>query len=394
MNPKAFIKKHHDKRIRNGHLWVYSNEIERIEGECSGGDIIDIHLADDSFFAKGFYNKHSLISLRILSYKKSKKLKDLFQERFQKAFELRNLLYPGKDSFRLVFGESDLLPGLIVDKYNSTFVLQVNSVGMERNIDIITGILKEDFNAKNIFTKSDSAFRKMEGLSEVDIIYSGAKEKEIISDGTVSFNVDFEASQKTGFYFDQTINRITASKLCSGKDVFDGFCNSGGFGLHALKQGAKSVTFADSSAEQLAQVRNNITLNSLSSDACHFHESDLFDLLEKLKSEDRSFDVVMIDPPAFAKNKKNIPTAIKGYRKLHKLAFGVIKGEGFLVTTSCSHHISESEFEDIINDAAVLSNRSLKLIHKASAAPDHPKLSSMPETAYLKFLIYHVSSMS
>ncbi len=290
----------------------------------------------------------------------------------------------------MVFSESDFLPGLIIDKYNSTFVLQVYSAGMEKNIGILVDILKEDFSAENIFTKNEDYLRKLEGIASEDNIYLGNRKSELISDGLIQYEIDFEKGQKTGFYFDQSDNRFFIERLSAGKNVLDAFCNSGGFGLHAAKAGAASVVFVDSSANEIQSAENNFRLNGLSVDA-HFIKDDIFDYLEKCIKEKRTFDIVMIDPPAFAKNRKSIPVAKKGYEKLNRLAMHALNENGFLVTSSCSHHISEADFRQVVNLSAGRANRKVQELYFNGASLDHPVLPSMPETAYLKFGVYLVS---
>lgn len=386
---EIFLKKHEDKRLLSGHLWVFSNEIEKNEGDPQNGDIVQIFDSNNIFLGTGFYNKNSLIAVRIFSRGKVDNLYEYFKELLGKAYKLRKDFYPEKESFRFVFSESDYLPGLIIDKYNNTFVLQIYSFGMQKNVDVILKILKEDYSAENIFTKNESYFRKLEGLPENDEIFLGSVSNEIINDGSIRFNIDFVKGHKTGFYFDQSDNRFFIEKLCSGKTVADLFCNSGGFGLHAAKAGAASVTFADSSASEIENVKTNIELNNIKC-PIEFATTDIFDFLEKCISQNKKYDVVMIDPPAFAKNKKALPKAKKGYEKLNKLALQVLNDSGYLVTSSCSHHLLKGEFIRIVNSAALKAGKVIQLIKFNSASLDHPELPGMNETAYLKFLVFRI----
>ncbi len=280
MNAKVHLKKNEERRIKTGHLWVFSNEIAGTEGDPQNGGLTDLYDYRKNFLGTGFYNKNSLIALRLLSSVKTEDLKELFRTRLTSANELRKNLYPGRDSYRMVFSESDFLPGLIIDKYNSTFVMQVYSAGMEKNINMLADILKEDFSAENIFTKNEEYLRKLEGIDAEDKIYLGEKKSEIINDGSLKYEIDFEKGQKTGFYFDQSDNRFFIEKLSPGKTVLDAFCNSGGFGLHAAKAGAASVAFVDSSSTETGSAENNFKLNGLTSDA-GFITGDVFDFLEK-----------------------------------------------------------------------------------------------------------------
>jgi len=389
MNSKLFLKKNEERRIKAGHLWIFSNEIDKVENNPENGDSVEVYDAKNEFLGTAFYNKNSLISGRILSSDHIKDFKSFIKERILKAYSLRKEFYPGNESYRLVFSESDFLPGLIIDKYNQTFVLQIYSFGMQKNIQTIVEVLKEDLNAENIFSKNEEYFRRLEGLPETDELYLGEIKTEIINDGSVYYKIDFQKGQKTGFYFDQRDNRTFIEKFVKGKNVIDAFCNSCGFGLHAARTGAESIVFVDSSSFEIKSAKENFALNNFSNKA-DFIVGDVFDYFEKLSSEKKKFDVVMIDPPAFAKSKKNLKTAIKGYEKLNKLSMNLVERGGFLLTSSCSYHLSKEEFIQIISRAAVKAQRKIQLIHFNGASLDHPQIPSMIETSYLKFAIFKV----
>lgn len=389
---RAYLKRNEDFRIRHGHLWIFSNEIGRVEGNAQNGDITEVYDSRDNFLGCGFYNKNSLISIRLLSYKFTDEFYQLAKERILKAYGLRKSLYPNRESFRLVFSESDFMPGLIIDKYNNSFVLQVYSYGMQKNIEDIVRVLKDELKAENVFTKNESYFRKLEGLPEEDNTYLGEQKPEIIDDGQVKYKIDFEKGHKTGFYFDQSDNRFFIERLVKGKTVVDAFCNSGGFGLHALNAGAVSVDFVDSSAGEMENVKANYKLNNFSAQA-GYYVSDVFDYFDKCNAEKKQYDVVMIDPPAFAKNKKSLPVAKKGYEKLNKSALSLIKEDGFLVTSSCSYHLKKDEFVEILGSASVKAGKFVQLLHFSGASLDHPYLPSMEETSYLKFAVLKVNTL-
>ncbi len=390
MNAGIQLKKNEERRIKTGHLWIFSNEIISTEGDPQNGDMVEVYDSRNNFLGTGFYNKNSLIAARLISSGKVDDLKAHLLRRLTAAYELRKNLYPGRDSFRMVFSESDFLPGLIIDKYKSNFVLQVYSAGMEKNIGLLTDILKDEFSAENIFSKNEEYFRKLEGIPIENKTYLGEMKNEIISDGAIKYEIDFEKGHKTGFYFDQSDNRFFVERLSAGKNVLDAFCNSGGFGLHAIKAGASSVVFVDSSSNEVQSAENNYKLNGFSSDS-HFVTSDVFDYLGKCINEKQTFDLVMIDPPAFSKNRKSVPVAKKGYERLNRLAMQVVRENGILVTSSCSHHISETEFRQIVNQAAGKAGRVVQELYFNGASLDHPILPSMPETSYLKFGVYLVS---
>jgi 23S rRNA (cytosine1962-C5)-methyltransferase len=384
---KITLKKNEERRLKNGHLWVFSNEIYKTDEGILNGDLVMVCDSKDSLIGTGFYNKNSLIAVRILSTGKIDNLKAVLRIKILNAWHLRKDLYPERNSYRLTFSESDYLPGLIIDKYNNTFVLQVYSAGMEKNIGAIVEILKEDLNAENIFFKNEEYFRTLEGLSIEDKVYLGAVKNEVINDGSVSYNINFEKGHKTGFYFDQSDNRFYIERLVKGKFVLDAFCNSGGFGLHALKGGASRVTFLDSSAGEIESVKENYKLNNFTTEI-EYASDDVFNYFEICVTTGKKFDVVMIDPPAFAKNRKSVPTAKKGYAKLNRLALQCLNEGGYLVTSSCSHHITEMDFMESVNSGSVKSGRPVQLIYFNGASQDHPKLPAMEETSYLKFGVF------
>ncbi len=386
---KIFLKKNEDKRIKLGHLWVFSNEIAKMEGEAENGEICALYDAAGTKLGEGFYNKNSLISLRLLNKSYDGDFTAYARKMIMDALELRRTFYPNRNSYRLIFSESDFMPGLIIDKYNDTYVLQVYCFGMQKNIISVVNVLKDDLGAKNIFSKNEGYFRKLEGLPEIDHGYIGVIGEEVIDDGKMKYEIDLSSSQKTGFYFDQCDNRDFIEKIVKGKKVLDAFCNSGGFGLHAAFAGASWVTFLDSSAAEIKNAWRNFSLNSLIAET-EFVTGDIFEFLQKSIDAGRKFDVVMIDPPAFAKSRKSFPTALKGYTKLNKLALSLVSESGYLVTSSCSHHVKKEDFFQTITSAAQKAARELQLIHYNGASLDHPELPAMEETAYLKFAVFRV----
>ena len=390
MKAKIILKKNEDKRIKNGHLWIFSNEILDVKGNVENGDIVEIYDCRKNYLGEGFYNKNSLISVRVLSRAHIENLYKFFEEKIKSAYNLRKQFYPDRNSFRMVFSESDFLPGLIIDKYNGTYVLQIYSAGIQKNIHTIIEVLRNEYNAKNIFSKNESHFRKLEYLYEEDEIFLGEKREEIIDDGSLKYKINFDRGQKTGFYFDQNDNRFFIERLVKDKTVLDAFCNSGGFGLHAAQAGAKSVTFLDSSAFEIESAKYNFELNGLKNGS-YFIEDDVFDYFEKLINQNKKFDVVILDPPAFAKSKSSLPKAKKGYEKLNRLAIQTLNDNGHLVTCSCSYHLKKEEFLQIVNSASVKSEKAIQLFYYNSASMDHPQIPSMEETTYLKFAILKIS---
>ncbi len=383
-----FLKKNESRRIRNGHQWVFSNEIAKTEGSPETGVLAELY-DQKEYLGTGFYNKNSLISLRLLNSTYDGDLEEYIKDSILKANELRKTFYPNRNSYRMVFSESDFLPGLIIDKYNNTYVLQVYCFGMNANIQLVVDVLKDELGAENIFTRNDGYFRKLEGLPEDDTVYLGETKPEVIDDGELKYKIDFSASQKTGFYFDQCDNRDFIERLSKDKTVLDAFCNSGGFGMHAAKAGAGYVTFLDSSKGEIENAEKNFALNELKSET-DFVAMDVFDYLQKSIDAGRTFDIVMVDPPAFAKSRKSIPTALKGYAKLNKMAAACVGINGYLVTSSCSHHISQEDFLEAVYSGAAKAGKKLQQVHFNGASLDHPSIPGMNETTYLKFAVFRV----
>ncbi len=383
------LKKNEDRRIRKGHLWAFSNEIEEPERQPQNGEVVKVFDSYNNFVCNAFYNKNSLIALRALDREAKFDFYNYAKEKILSAYSLRKALYPNRNSFRLVYSEGDFLPGLVIDKYNDTYVLQVHACGMEKNIEDVVTILKKELGAVNIFTKNEDYFRTLEGLSTEQTVYAGEMKEEIIDDGTVKYKIAFENSHKTGFYFDQCDNRSFIERLTEGKTFLDCFCNSGGFGLHAARGGAASVTFVDSSQEAINQAKANFELNGFNSQSEFFTE-EVFDFLEKCKASNRKFQIVNLDPPAFAKTKKSLENAIKGYERLNRLGIEALEPGGFLISSSCSFHLKELTFFEVVRNASLKAQRKIQTVYYNQAALDHPTLPMMDETVYLKFGIFRV----
>ncbi len=387
---RVILKKNEEKRVKQGHLWIFSNEILKTEGAPGNGDLVSVIDFRGNFLGAGFYNGNSLIAVRLMSRIPVEDLKGLIEKRILSANEFRKKVYSSRESYRMVFSESDFLPGLIIDRYNNTYILQIYSAGMEKNLDIILNTLRNVFNAERIFTKHDEYFRELEGLSPDNDVYFGAPEKEIIDDGKIRYEIDLLKGQKTGFYFDQCDNREFFGRFCAGRTVLDCFCNCGGFGLHAAANSAQGITFVDSSFAEISNAQRNFALNNLSNKA-EFICEDVFDFLERSGREKMRFDIVNLDPPAFAKNRRSLPSAVKGYEKLNRLAMEILIEGGLLFTSSCSHHLKEDRFIDILKNASIKAGREIRQFCFNSASMDHPRLPAMEETMYLKFAGFYVT---
>ena len=387
---KLFLKKDCYKRVRDGHLWVFSNELTAIP-KLPAGCIVQLLDQFGKSYGKCIYNPNSLIALRLLNTDGEIDV-EFFKERINKAKSHRELLMPETNNYRLVYGESDYLPGLIIDKFENSFVMQIVSFGMDELKGLITQALLEIFPETNyILSKANSKLREIEGLPLNDEIIFGADPGKITtSDNEIKLEISLSEGQKTGYYLDQRFNRYEVRKLSHGKSVLDCYTNQGGFALNACKGGAVSVTAVDSSNQALETADLNAKMNNFEID---FVQGDVAEFLSYSISGNKKWDIVILDPPAFTKNKKTIATATAAYSKLNKLGMQVLNDGGFLVTSSCSHHISEEMFVDIIKKTASKINMQLKLVQRGTQPPDHPVLISMPETSYLKFFIFRMEEI-
>ncbi|HTY38364.1 MAG TPA: class I SAM-dependent rRNA methyltransferase [Bacteroidota bacterium] len=388
MKKQIIIRKNEEHRIAAGHQWVFSNEIKGIQGNPEAGDVVDLLRHDEKFLGVGFYNPHSLIAFRLLSRVQEPVTFEFFEQRITRALELRTRVYPGADSFRLVHSEADFLPGLIIDKYNEYLSLQTLSVGMDRRLTLLCDVLESIFHPKAIIERNESPLRALEQLPLEKGVLRGTIGQTIITENGIKFKVSLLDGQKTGFFLDQRDNRLAVQRYVRNANVLDCFCNEGGFALYAAQAGAASVLALDSSDAAIANAKVNCTINELQN--ISFESADVFDRLPKLAEEGRKFDVIILDPPSFARNKKTVATALKGYKEINAGALRLLNPGGILVTASCSHHVTPESFIEAIEGGARVAHRSLQLLEWRGASADHPVLPAMPETAYLKFGIFSV----
>ncbi|MEK7670675.1 MAG: class I SAM-dependent rRNA methyltransferase [Bacteroidota bacterium] len=385
---QLFLKNKEEGRILAGHPWVFSNEVREVKGSPNIGDVVELVAASGKSLGVGFYNPHSLISFRLLSTEVEEIDTEFFQKRILQALELRRKLYPANETFRLVYGESDFLPGLIVDKFNDYLSVQTFSYGMDARLQTVCDILESLLHPKGIVERNESPLRELERLPQKKGVLSGSIDTTIIEDGDVKFAVDVFEGQKTGFFLDQRENRYTIRRFSPNADVLDCFSNEGAFALHAAKAGANSVLGIDVSAEAVRRASENARLNKLVN--VNFEQADVFDKVKQLASNGKKFDVIVLDPPSFTKSKKNVLPAKQGYKELHASAFRALKKNGILLTASCSHHIESEVFLDIVDSTARKLGRTIQLLDWRGAGPDHPVLPAMPETRYLKFAVVRV----
>lgn len=370
---------------------MFSNELEKQTERPEVGEIVSLRQQGGDFLAYGFYHPNSLIAFRALTGRDELPEEAFFSQLIDQAVALREKVYPQVDARRLIHSESDGLPGLIVDQFADVLSVQINSAGMERLIDLIMPLLKKKMSAKSIVFRNDSSLRKLEGLEQYTKIWqSDEKEKTVkITENDIVYHVDVMNGQKTGFFIDQRENRLAFRKFISeGDRVLDAFCNDGGFALSALFAGAGHVDAVDISGSALARAEKNAALNNFN-EKIQFNKLDVMKWLPGLKLE-TLYDVVNVDPPAFTSNRKSIPVARKAYRKLHGSAMQVLKTGGILSTACCSHHISEEDFLDSIQQAAIRTGRQCQMLFRGGPPADHPMLLSMPESGYLKFHIFRV----
>ncbi|KAA6232674.1 class I SAM-dependent rRNA methyltransferase [Chlorobium phaeovibrioides] len=388
-----YLKPKEHRRIQKGHLWVFSNELETVPHDIAAGETVQLHTHDRKLIGAGFFNPNSLISFRLLT--KGEELPDraFFRKKLQEALTLRQKVYQLDDTnaWRLVHGESDGMPGLIIDRFGKGLVIQAFSAGMDLHLPMISELLQELLEPEVIVVRNESALRELEGLPLNKAVIHGTKTqaRQTIHDAGISFEVDLFAGQKTGFFLDQRENRRIIRKFSKGARVLDVFTNDGGFGLNALAAGAGSAILVDASEDALKRAEHNAKLNGY--DNFSLIADDAFNILQQMIDAKESFDLVILDPPSFTKSRKNVPGALKAYRKLNQMGLQLVKKGGFLATASCSHHVPEEDFLQSIHQASLLANCQLRMIYRNSQPFDHPVLLSMPETAYLKFACFYVT---
>ena len=384
-------KEHH--RIQKGHLWVFSNELANLPRDIASGETVQLFTHDKKFMGTGFYNPHSLIAIRLISRKDEQPDHDFFLKKFLEALKLRELIYKSEETnaYRLIHGESDGLPGLIVDRFNNAVVVQAFSAGMDIHMPLICDVLQEMLNPSVIIVRNESPLRELEGLTLYKDVVRGERSETLqtIHDAGITYEVNLFEGQKTGFFLDQRENRKVIRKFSENAEVLDVFTNDGGFALNALYGGAHSAILVDASKEALQRADRNAQLNK-------FREyslvaADAFDTLDQMVESKESFNLVILDPPSFTKSRKNLPGALKAYKRLNKLGLQLLKNGGVLATASCSHHVSEEDFLQCVHQAALSAGCQLRLIHKNSQPFDHPVLLAMPETGYLKFACFYVT---
>lgn len=387
---KFFLRKKAGDRVANGHPWVFANELGDSDGEYEAGDIVELYSYNGSFIGKGYVNPASQIRIRLLSRNKSEEINnEFFYNRISEAWAYRQSI-GYIENCRLIFGEADGLPALIIDKFNDYLVLQTLALGIDKWKPAIVDALQKIFGPKGIYERNDVPVRELEGLAQQKGFLSEPFDTNIIlNENGLKFHVDIENGQKTGYFLDQQDNRRAIQYIVKGADVLEAFCYTGTFSLHAAHYGAKSVLGLDISENAVKTARRNAELNGLQ-DICKFDAVNAFDVLKQWGKDNRRYDVVMIDPPAFTKSRENIQKAITGYKEINLRSMKLTKPGGFLVTASCTNLVPPDMFLKIIDMAAKDAKRKIRQVTWQTQASDHPILWHVPSTQYLKFLIVQV----
>lgn len=404
MQKQVVITKKGTKRLQGGHPWVFEGEVLQIEDGIKNGEIVDVFSEKGSYQGSGFYNAASKIRVRLISRNANDEFNDaFFKRRLQHALSYReSVMGEDIDNCRLIFGEADFFPGFTVDRFHDILVVQILSLGIEQRKDMLLPtlfqlLIEDGQDIKGIYERNDVAIRKLEGMEE----YKGWYEHpslpkhpescitEIVENG-ITYGVDVENGQKTGFFLDQKYNRAAISKIAKGKHVLDCFTHTGSFALNAAKGGAQHVHAVDISESAIEMAKENAVKNKLEN-IMSFEAADVFELLKELKSKPRVYDMIILDPPAFTKSRDTISHALKGYKEINLAAMKLLPRGGYLATCSCSHFMNEGLFKSMLHDAAETAGVSLRQIEARQQSCDHPILWNVPETNYLKFYIFQIS---
>jgi 23S rRNA (cytosine1962-C5)-methyltransferase len=390
------IKKGEARALKAGGMWIYDNEIDTITGDYTNGDIVTVEDFDGYILGRGFINTNSKITIRMMTRKKDTEInEDFIEMRVRNAWEYRKTT-SDTDSCRLIFGEADFLPGIVIDKFSDVLVVESLALGIDRLkpliLEKLKKVLKEDgIEIRGIYERSDAKVRLQEGMERVKGFIGDPFDTKVeITENGVKYLVDVQDGQKTGFFLDQKYNRLAMQKICKGKRVLDCFTHTGSFALNAGIAGATEVLGVDASELGVAQATENAKLNNLS-DRVSFQCADVFELLPELEKKGEKFDVVILDPPAFTKSRNSVKNAVKGYREINLRGMKLVKDGGYLATCSCSHFMTPDLFTKTIREAAANVHKRLRQVEYRTQATDHPILWSGEETSYyLKFYIFQV----
>jgi len=387
---KVILKRKISNRIQNGHPWIFANEVNVVDGAVNGGDVVDVFTHDKKFLGKGYINPKSQILVRLLTRNKQDVVdENFFYQRLLQAWEYRQRL-GYSENCRLIFGEADDLPQLIIDKFNDYFVIQTIALGIDVWKPAIVKALEKIFKPKGIYERNDVPVRELEGMTQQKGFLSAPFDTRIlINENGLKFYVDIENGQKTGYFLDQQDNRRAIQHIVKDAEVLGAFTYTGTFEIHAAHYGAKSVLGLDISENAVKQAGLNAALNGYE-DKCRFECVNAFDVLKQWGKDGRKYDVVMLDPPSFTKTRENIQKAITGYKEINLRGMKLVKPGGFLVTSSCTNLVQPDLFLDIIQMAAKDARRKLRQVCFQAQSADHPIIREWDNTQYLKFLIVQV----
>ncbi len=421
---QVYLKRQRKRRLEMGHPWIYRNEIEEVRGDPEPGGLVIVKNHQGHELASGFWNPISQIAVRIVSYDTSERIdRQWLKRKIGQAWSYRKRFLAQTDACRVVYGEADGIPGVIVDKYGSIAVVQILSLAMDVRREWLVAAVQDILSVTSIYERSDAPTRVLEGLEPVvQCLFGDCPDEVEIQENGIFYLVDIKDGQKTGHFFDQRDNRLAlapvvrfgaqektrpdqrfredqanqpvashATSTRIGATVLDCFSHTGAFALNAVRFGAQQVTLVDSSERAIEQAQKNAERNGYR-DRCEFVTANAFDLLREYERSSRQFDVVILDPPAFAKNRAAVPSALRGYKEINLRGVKLIRDGGFLVTASCSSHVTKDEWYEVIAEAAQDARKILRLVEYRSAAKDHPQLVGMAENDYLKFAIFEVRS--
>jgi len=395
-HPDLCLKKNEDKRLRKGHLWVFSNEVDTRKtplDSFTAGDMVVVKDHEGKSLGSAYINPNTLVCARLIARKPSQKMgTHFFTDRISQALSFRDRLFPGKPFYRLIFGESDGLPGLVIDRFGAVLSVQITTAGIEKQKEFLISSLVELLSPEAIILKNDNSQRLLENLpQESEIIYGTLPKTITIEENNVKFQLNAVDGQKTGWFYDHRDSRAKLATLAKDQRVLDLFCYSAAWGIPAAVAGATEVTCVDSSDSALSLAQSSAELNNVQ-DKMNFVRSDVFEFLKQARENKERYDVIVLDPPALIKRKKDFKAGYEAYRRLNHLALQVLSKNGILVSASCSHHLSNANLHEILRSSARHIDRHLVFFATGSQGPDHPVHPSIPETKYLKTYFCSVSS--
>ena len=392
---RVILKRGREKPVLNRHPWIFSGAIKRVEGEVADGEVVEVADYRGRFLARGYLNRRSQIAVRLLTWDEGEVIgRDFWRRRLERAIASRQALAddPSTDAYRLVNAESDLLPGLILDRYGEYLVAQFLTLGIERWKAELVGLMAELLQPRGIYERSDVEVREKEGLAQASGLLHGEEPPDLVevTENGHRFLVDIKTGHKTGFYLDQRENRQQLTRYCRGKEVLNCFAYTGAFAVYAAAAGAGRITNVESSAQALELARRNLALNGFANRDDEYVAGDVFQVLRGYRDEGRTFDLVILDPPKFAYSQHQVQSACRGYKDINLLAMQIIAPGGILFTFSCSGLVSPDLFQKVLFGASVDAARDVQIVVKLAQASDHPILLTFPESEYLKGLVCRV----